>query len=83
MHEPKPIRVEPTPTDDEAAAIVAALSAYLAERRAARAEPAPPARPWALAGRLESHGQTFARLHGLRVGWGNAARLARRSPANR
>ena len=83
MHEPTPIRVEPTPTDDEAAAIVAALSAYLAERRAAGEEPEPAVRPWALAGRLASQGQTFARLHGLRPGWGNAARLSRCSTANR
>ena len=83
MHEPEPIRVEPTPTNAEAAAIIAALSAYLAERRAAGEEPEPSVRPWALAGRLASQGQAFARLHGLRAGWGNAARLARCSPANR
>lgn len=48
--------ITPTPTDDEAAAIVAALAAHLAAHCPAPAPPAPPATSrWALAGRLASH----------------------------
>ena len=75
VHESRPIEVEPAPTDDEAAAIVAALAAYLGEQRA-RGVAAPPFGRWALAGRLASQGQRFPRIPGVRPGWGNAARLA-------
>ncbi len=71
------IQIDPAPTADEAAAIVTALSAYLAGQRASQPPPAPPERRWALAGRLASQGQSFARLPGIRTGWGNVARLAR------
>jgi hypothetical protein len=83
VNEPSAIRIAPPPSDDEAAAIVVALSAYLAGRRAPRERTEPAVRPWAMAGRLASQGQPFARPHELRVGWGNAARLARCSPAKR
>ncbi len=74
VHESRPIEVEPAPTDDEAAAIVVALAAYLGEQRA-RGVATPPVGRWALAGRLASQGQGFARLPGIRTGWGNAGRV--------
>ena len=67
------MQVEPAPTDDEAAAIVAALAAYLADRRARTAPAAE--RRWALAGRLAGQGLRFARVRGVRPTWGTAARL--------
>ncbi len=75
MNDPTRAWVDPAPTADEAAAIVAALAAYLAEQGAAQPTPAPPERRWALAGRLASQGQSFARLPGIRTGWGNAGRV--------
>ena len=69
------MQVEPAPADDEAAAIVAALAAYLGEQRAPGVEAAAASR-WALAGRLASQGQRFPRIPGVQPGWGNAARLA-------
>ncbi len=77
MERPTGARVHPLPTDEEAAAIAAALAAYLAERRAAQPAPTPPERRWALAGRLASQGQDFARPRGGRVGWGNVSRVRR------
>jgi hypothetical protein len=52
-------RITPPPRDDEAAAIVAALEAYLASQRAAPARPRTPA--WALAGWLASQGLAYGR----------------------
>ncbi len=69
------LSIDPDPTTDEVVAIVAALAAYLAEQRAAQSPPAPPERRWAIAGRLASQGQGFARLPGIRTGWGNAGRV--------
>jgi hypothetical protein len=68
------VEVRPAAGEDEAAALMAALTAYLAARRRGAAPPVP-WRPWALAGRMESHGQDYARVRGLRPHWGNAARL--------
>ena len=70
------VEVRPAAGEDETAALMAALAAYLAARRET-----PPAswRPWALAGRLEGQGQGYARVRGLRPRWGNAARLPRAS----
>lgn len=51
---PTRLQCDPAPTDEEAAALVAALAAYLAERRAAPVPSGAPARRWALAGRLAS-----------------------------
>jgi hypothetical protein len=70
------IGIAPAPTDEEAAAIVAAVATYLAGQRTAVA-PATPARPWAVAARLASQGVPIARRPGVRVTWANAARLAR------
>ena len=75
VHESRPIQVKPAPADDEAAAIVVALAAYLGEQRA-RGVATPPVSRWALAGRLASQGQRLPRIPGVRPGWGNAARLA-------
>lgn len=66
--------ITPAPDDDEAAAIIAALTAYLAEQR----RPTPvsartPAR-WALAGRLASHGRTVRPGPGVRITWANVSR---------
>ena len=69
------MQVEPAPTDDEAAAIVGALAAYLDEQRARGVDVLPVGR-WALAGRLASQGQRFPRVPGVQPHWGNAARLA-------
>ncbi|HEX5506026.1 MAG TPA: hypothetical protein VFW96_25640 [Thermomicrobiales bacterium] len=71
------VEVRPAAGEDEAAALMAALEAYLAARRQEAAAPAS-WRPWALAGRLEGQGQGYARVRGLRPRWGNAARLASR-----
>lgn len=75
MNESQPGPIEPAPTADEAAAIVAALSAYLAERCASRASSPPRERRWPLAARLAAQGQGFAR--GVPARWGNAARNSR------
>ena len=66
--------ISPTPDDDEAAAISAALVAYLAEQRRAPAPPARTVSSWALAGRLASHGLPARRIPGARIGWANAGR---------
>jgi hypothetical protein len=68
--------ITPAPDDDEAAAIIAALAAYLAEQR--RPVPAPARTParWALAGRLASHGLTLRPAPGVRVTWANVSRAA-------
>ena len=79
MDESSPARIDPPPTDDEAAAILAALTAYLADEavlRAAHSSVIPPERRWAQAGRLASQGTGFTR-GGVRNSWGTAARLAR------
>lgn len=67
--------ITPTPDDDEAAAIIAALTAYLAEQR--RPAPAPARQPsrWALAGRLASHGFVLHPAPGVRVRWANVNRV--------
>ena len=66
--------ISPTPDDDEAAAIIAALVAYLAEQRCAPAPPARTVSSWALAGRLASHGLPTRRVPGARINWANAGR---------
>jgi hypothetical protein len=67
--------ITPTPDDDEAAAIIAALTAYLAEQR--RRTPAPARAPsrWALAGRLASQGFVLRPAPGVRVRWANVSRV--------
>ena len=65
--------ITPTPSDEEAAAIIAALDAYLAEQRRAAAPAARRVSRWALAGRLASHGLPPP-APGLRATWANAAR---------
>ena len=68
--------ITPAPDDEEAAAIIAALTAYLAEQR--RIVPAPERTParWALAGRLASHGLTLRPAPGVRVTWATIGRKA-------
>ena len=61
--------IVPTPDDDEAAAILVALTTYLTEQRRAPAEPARTVPRWALAGRLASQGIALRRLPGAAVGW--------------
>jgi hypothetical protein len=85
VEESRPARIDPTPTDGEAAAILAALAAFLADEaalRAAHSSAIPAERRWAQAGRLASQGSSFTR-GGVRNSWGTAARLARigRSPS--
>jgi hypothetical protein len=70
--------ITPTPDDDEAAAIIAALAAYLAEQRRPVAAPARQPSRWALAGRLASHGLGPPPAPGVHVTWGNASRVVRR-----
>jgi Acyl-CoA carboxylase epsilon subunit len=67
--------ITPTPDDEEAAAIIAALTAYRAEQR--RPVPAPARAPsrWALAGRLASHGLILHPAPGVRVTWANVSRI--------
>lgn len=67
--------ITPSPTDEEAAAIVAALSAFLDEHRAPTAAPHRPTRAWAMAGRLTSQGRAVQRRPGRRVTWGNSGRV--------
>ncbi len=47
--------ITPIPTDEEAAALSAAITAHLAAQRAAVPARTPGVRPWPLAGRLASH----------------------------
>jgi hypothetical protein len=61
------LRIVPPPRDDEAAAIVAALEAYLAGQRHAPARPRTPA--WALAGRLASQGLAYQRRGQAIANW--------------
>ena len=77
MARPDQSEITPTPTDEEAAAIIAALSAYLAEQRAAPSITAPPVRPWAIAGRLASQDQPVPRHPGTRTTWANVGRIRR------
>lgn len=77
MGQPDQPAIRPTPTDEETAAILAALAVYLAEQRIPHPAPVPIARPWAIAGRLASQGQTAARRPGVRVTWANVARIRR------
>jgi hypothetical protein len=60
-------RITPPPLDDEAAAIVAALDAYLTSQRAAPAAPRTPA--WALASRLASQGLAYGRREQALSNW--------------
>ena len=77
MDESRLARIDPPPTDDEAAAILAALTSYLAAEATWHAPAtALPERRWAQAGRLASQGAGFVR-GGVRNGWSTAARLAR------
>ncbi len=75
---PHDAMIWPAPTDDEAAAIVAAIMAHLAiATRPATPEIAPQPSFWSLAGRLASQGQPQARMSDVRPTWANAARLER------
>jgi hypothetical protein len=77
MGQPGQPEITPPPSDEEAAAIIAAISAYLAEQPAPQPQPAPLTRPWAIAGWLASQGQATPPLLGVRTTWANVARLAR------
>ncbi|HZS93780.1 MAG TPA: hypothetical protein VFA78_03215 [Chloroflexota bacterium] len=55
------------PNPDEAAAILAAIAAYL--RDESETEPSPAVSPWTLAGRREAQGLAVDR-RALRAGWG-------------
>jgi hypothetical protein len=63
-------------THDEAAAIIAALTAYLAEQRPPVPTPERTPARWALAGRLASHGLNLRSAPGVRVTWANVSRVA-------
>ena len=78
MDESSPARIDPPPTADEAAAILAALTAYLVAEatRPASTSAVLPERRWAQAGRLASQGAGFVR-GGVRNGWSAAARIRR------
>lgn len=67
-------RIKPTPGDDEAAAIIAALHAHLAARRASQPTPARQTPIWAIAGRLASQGQILTYARGPRPGWTRTTR---------
>jgi hypothetical protein len=77
MGQPGQPEITPLPSDEEAAAIIAAISAYLAEQPAPQPHPAPRTRPWAIAGWLASQGQAAPPLPGVRTNWANVARLTR------
>ena len=66
--------ITPTPGDDEAAAILAALHAHLAAMRASEPTPTRQTPIWAIAGRLASQGQTLTYARGLRPGWTRTTR---------
>jgi hypothetical protein len=68
--------ITPTPDDEEAAAIITALTVYLAEQRRMVTAPARTPARWALAGRLASHGLTLRPAPGVRVTWANVSRTA-------
>ena len=54
---PHDAAIRPAPSDDEAAAIVAALAAHRAATRPATPTTPPSPSAWALAGRLEGQGR--------------------------
>lgn len=65
--------IEPAPTGPEAAAIIAAVTAYLTEQRLAT-RPAPTPSLWAIAGRLASQGYTRRPQSGSRYSWRTISR---------
>lgn len=67
-------QITPAPSDEEAAALAVALSAYLAATRATQPAPSPKAPLWAIAGRLASQGRTLGYRHGLRPSWAKISR---------
>jgi hypothetical protein len=77
MGQPDQQEITPQPSDEEAAAIVAAIAAYLAEQQVLQSHPTSPSRPWAIAGRLASQGQAAPRRPGVRTTWANVARIRR------
>lgn len=62
-------QISPTPSDEEAAALLAALHAHLAAARAAAPTPAQRTPIWASAGRLASQGAVLTYAYGARAGW--------------
>lgn len=71
---PHAAAIRPAPTDDETAAIVAAIMAHLAATRPARQENRPQPSTWSLAGRIASQGQLTTRARGIRPTWGTVSR---------
>ncbi len=71
---PHDAAIRPAPTDDEAAAIIAAIMAHLATTRPAMQKNTPRPGAWSLAGRLASQGQPRAHTPGVRPIWGNISR---------
>ena len=66
--------ITPTPDDDEAAAILAALAAYLAAQRHPAPTPTRAISRWALAGRLANQGLAPYRPPAPAIGWPQAGR---------
>jgi len=71
---PRDAAIQPAPTDDEAAAIVAAIMAHRVATRPAAPERTPQPSAWALAGRLASQGQPTTRTRGVRPTWATIGR---------
>jgi len=71
---PHDAAIRPAPTDDEAAAIIAAITAHLVATRPATPENTPQPSAWSLAGRLASQGQPPARTPGVRPTWARVGR---------
>ncbi len=63
------LQITPAPSEEEAAALAVALSAYLAATRATQPPPLPSTPLWAIAGRLASQGRALGYQHSTRPSW--------------
>ncbi|CAA9590801.1 MAG: hypothetical protein AVDCRST_MAG18-5197 [uncultured Thermomicrobiales bacterium] len=69
MGRPSQLLITLAPGDEEAAALIAALTASLTEIRSTPPAPAPNTPIWAVAGRLASQGRTLGYARGARPTW--------------
>ena len=74
MDQSPQFQIAPMPSDEEAAALAVALSAYLAATRVTQSAPLPKTPLWAIAGRLASQGRSLEYRHGVRPSWAKISR---------
>jgi hypothetical protein len=74
MGQSSPLQITPAPSEEEAAALAVALSAFFAATRTTQPAPLPSTPLWAIAGRLASQGRTLGYRHGVRPSWAKNSR---------